>query len=72
MANIKARVTVGKSGQNDLLLVRRSYYRRLLRRIEDLEDALTLDRAENNSKNLLDYAEVRKRLKRVRNGNLAR
>jgi hypothetical protein len=37
----------------------------LLRRIEDLDDALTLDRAENNSKNLLDYAEVRKRLKRV-------
>jgi hypothetical protein len=34
----------------------------LLRRIEDLEDALTLDRAENNSKNLLDYAEVRKRI----------
>ena len=65
MANTKARVTVGKSGQNDLLLVRRSHYRRLLRRIEDLEDALTLDRAENNSKNLLDYAEVRKRLKRV-------
>ena len=72
MANTKARVTVGKSGQDDLLLVRRSHYRRLLRRIEDLEDALTLDRAENNSKNLLDYAEVRKRLKRVRNGNLAR
>jgi len=65
MANTKARVTVGESGQNDLLLVRRSHYRRLLRRIEDLEDALTLDRAENNSKNLLDYAEVRKRLKRV-------
>jgi len=65
MANIKARVTVGKSGQNDLLLVRRSHYRRLLRRIEDLEDALTLDRAESNSKNLLDYAEVREGLKRV-------
>ena len=65
MANTKARVTVGKRGQNDLLLVRRSHYRRLLRRIEDLEDPLTLDRAENNSKNLLDYAEVRKRLKRV-------
>ena len=65
MANIKARVTVGKSGQNDLLLVRRSHYRRLLRGIEDLEDALTLDRAEHSSKNLLGYAEVRKRLKRV-------
>jgi hypothetical protein len=37
----------------------------LLRRIEDLEDALALDHAENSSKNLLEYAEVRARLKRV-------
>ncbi len=65
MANTKAQVAVRKSGQNDVLLIRRSHYRRLLRRIEDLEDALTLDRAENNSKNLVDYAEVRERLKRV-------
>ena len=65
MADTKARVTVDKSGQEDLLLIRRSHYRRLLRRIEDLEDALTLDCAEDNSKNLLDYGEVRKRLKRV-------
>jgi BMFP domain-containing protein YqiC len=66
---------VRKSGQNDVLLIRRSHYHRLLRRIEDLEDALSLDRAENNSKNLVDYAEVRERLKRVGespNGNLAR
>jgi hypothetical protein len=65
MANTKAGVSVGKTEQNDLLLIRTSHYRRLLRRIEDLEDALTLDRAEDNSKNLLDYAEVRKRLKRA-------
>jgi hypothetical protein len=65
MANTKAQVAVRKSGQNDVLLIRRSHYRRLLRRIEDLEDALTLDRAENNSTNLVDYAEVRERLKRV-------
>jgi BMFP domain-containing protein YqiC len=65
MGNTKPRPIAGKSGQKDVLLVRRSHYRRLLRRIEDLEDALTLDRTENNSKNLLDYAEVRKHLKRV-------
>jgi hypothetical protein len=65
MANTKARATAREGGQDDVFLVRRSHYRRLLRRIEDLDDALTLDRAENNSKNLLDYAEVRKRLKRV-------
>jgi hypothetical protein len=65
MANTKAQVALRKSGQEDVLLVRRSHYRRLLRRIEDLEDVLTLDRAKNNSKNLVDYAEVRERLKRA-------
>jgi hypothetical protein len=65
MADTKAQGAVRKSGQNDVLLIRRSHYRRLLRRIEDLEDALALDRAENNSKNLVDYAETRERLKRV-------
>jgi PHD/YefM family antitoxin component YafN of YafNO toxin-antitoxin module len=65
MANTKAQVAVRKSGRNDVLLIRRSHYRRLLRRIEDLEDALTLDRAENNSKRLVDYAEIRERLKQV-------
>jgi hypothetical protein len=68
MANTKPRLTAGKSGQNDLLLVRRSHYCRLLRRIEDLEDALTLDRAESSSKNLLDYTEVREALKRAGKG----
>jgi hypothetical protein len=65
MANTKAQVAVRKTGQNDVLLIRRSHYRRLLRRIEDLEDVLTLDRAENKSKNLVDYAQVHERLKRV-------
>jgi PHD/YefM family antitoxin component YafN of YafNO toxin-antitoxin module len=65
MANTKAQVAVRKSGQNDVLLIRRSHYRRLLRRIEDLEDALALNRAENSSKGLVDYAEIRERLKRV-------
>jgi len=65
MANSKGPLTVGKSRQGDVVLVRRTHYRRLLRRIEDLEDALALDQAERNSKKLLDYAEVRERLNRV-------
>jgi len=65
MRDIKARITARDSAQKDVLVVRKSHYRRLLRRIEDLEDALTLDRAETSSKDLLDYAEVRKRLKRI-------
>ena len=65
MQDTKARVTVRDRAQKDVLVVRKSHYLRFLRRIEDLEDALTLDCAENSSKDLLDYAEVRKRLKRI-------
>jgi BMFP domain-containing protein YqiC len=61
MANTKAQVAVRKTGQNDVLLIRRSHYRRLLRRIEDLEDALTLDRAENKSKNLVQQCPAKTR-----------
>jgi hypothetical protein len=42
-----------------------SDYHRLLRRIEDLEDSLALDRAEETSKQLLPYTVVRRRLKRA-------
>jgi len=65
MRSTKAQRTLGKGGQKDVVLGRRSHYRRLLCRIEDLEDALDLDRAEHNSIGLLAYAEVRERLKRV-------
>jgi hypothetical protein len=40
-------------------------YRRLLRRLEDLEDALTRDRSEVSSKRLVSYQRVRNRLKRA-------
>jgi hypothetical protein len=38
-------------------------YRRLIRRLEDLEDAVALDCAEETCKGLLPYIAVRKRLK---------
>ena len=41
-------------------------YKRLLERIEDLEDAIALDRAERTSKRLIPYDEVRERLKHYR------
>jgi len=40
-------------------------YRRMLQKLEDLEDALALDRAENTSKTLVPYEDVRRRLKRA-------
>ena len=42
-----------------------SHYRRLLRRIEELEDILALDRAAQSSKQLVSYETVRKRLKQA-------
>lgn len=37
-------------------------YRRMLRKLEDLEDALALDRAERTSNKLVPYEDVRRRL----------
>jgi hypothetical protein len=55
---------IGTSGRREAVLLNMSQYRRLLRRIEDLEDALALDRAEKTSKKLVPYEEVRRRLRR--------
>jgi hypothetical protein len=56
---------VGSSGRREGVMLGLSHYHRLLRRIEDLEDSLALDRAEETSKRLLPYAVVRRRLKRA-------
>ncbi len=56
---------VGASGRRQGVVLALGEYRRLLRRIEDLEDSLALDRAEETSKQLLPYAAVRRRLKRA-------
>ncbi len=52
-------------GQKEAVLLDLASYQRLLRRLEDLEDALALDRAEDSSTKLLSYRNVRNRLKRV-------
>lgn len=56
---------VGSSGRREGVVLALREYRRLLRRIEDLEDGLALDRAEETSKQLLPYAAIRRRLKRA-------
>jgi len=56
---------VGPDGRKRGVLLGVSHYRRLLRRIEDLEDILTLDRAAQSSKDLIPYESVRKSLKRA-------
>ena len=59
------RFIVTARGQKEAVLLDLASYRRLLRRLEDLEDALTLDRSEDSSKGLVSYQRIRKRLKRA-------
>ena len=56
---------VGTSGRREAVLLDMNQYRRMLRKLEDLQDALALDRAERTSKKLVPYDDVRRRLKRA-------
>ena len=56
---------IGPDGRKREVVLEMAQYRRLLRRIEDLEDTLTLDRAAQSSKKLVPYDTVRKRLTRA-------
>jgi len=56
---------VGPDGRKRGVVLEVTHYHRLLRRIEDLEDTLRLDRAAGNSKKLVSYEVVRNRLKRA-------
>jgi|GEM_PF-1236778 hypothetical protein len=59
------RFIIGPDGRKRGVVLGVTHYRRLLRRIEDLEDILTLDRAAQSSKKLVSYETVRKRLRRA-------
>lgn len=65
MNNRKPRYLASPSGRKEAVLLRLGEYKCMLERIEDLEDALALDRAERTSKKLIPYADVRERLKRA-------
>ncbi len=65
MDTVKPKFVVSADGRKQgVVLVLRDYLR-LMRRLEDLEDALALDRAEESSKKLLAYSSVRRRLARA-------
>jgi len=61
----KPKFLVSPGGRKEAVVLRVGEYKRLLERIEDLEDAIALDRAERTSKRLIPYAEVHQRLKRA-------
>ena len=63
MGNTPLRFVAGPGGRKEVIILGLSEYRRLLRKIEDLEDALTLDRAERTSQKLISYFSVSRRLK---------
>lgn len=65
MGNTASRFVVGPEGHKEAVVLKVSEYRRLVRKIEDLEDALTHDRAEQTSKMLVPYSSIRRRLKRA-------
>ena len=65
MAQTKLTFIVGPDGRTRGVLLAMVHYRRMLRKIEDLEDALTLDRAEQTSHKLLPYSSVRRHLRRA-------
>lgn len=65
MGTTATKFIVTAQGQKEAVLIDLASYRRLLRRLEDLEDALTLDRSEDSSKRMISYQRVRNRLKRA-------
>jgi len=60
-----SKFVVGTRGRREAVLLDMNQYRRMLQKLEDLEDALALDRAEKTSKKRAPYEEVRRRLMRA-------
>ena len=65
MIQVNPRYIIGADGRKQGVVLGVGDYRRLLRRLEDLEDTLTFDRAVESSKKLVSYETVRKRLHRA-------
>ena len=63
MLDIKPRYLVDDTGRNTGAVLSMKDYRALMRRLEDLEDTLELDRAVETAAGFRDYAEIRKDLR---------
>ena len=52
------------NGRKKSVVLSISHYRKLMKELEDLRDARDLDRAEEESEELVSYGEVRKELQK--------
>ncbi|MCL0033755.1 hypothetical protein M1M98_00330 [Thermodesulfovibrionales bacterium] len=68
MAVIKESFIVNEKGEKESVVLSLRDYLRLTEHLENLEDALELDKAEREAKSVRDYREIREEL--VREGRL--
>jgi len=64
MIELNEKYVVAADGKPTAVVLDIRTYRRLLRHLEDLEDALALDEAVRSAKGFRDYTEVRAQLKK--------
>jgi len=64
MLNIKPRYLVDGAGRKTGAVLSMKDYRALMRRLEDLEDTLELNRAMEAATGFRDYADIRKDLQK--------
>jgi len=61
--NMSKNYIIDENGEKKYVILGISQYRKLLGKIEDLEDALDLEKAVKGAKSFRNYDEIRKELK---------
>jgi len=64
MLNVKPKYLVDEQGKRTAVVLSMRDYRKLLQRLEELEDALDLDEAVEAAKGFRDYNEIRAELQK--------
>ena len=64
MIELKEKYVVGEDGRPTAVMLDVRAYRRLLRHVEEMEDALALDEAVRTAEGFRPYAEIRSALKK--------
>jgi len=63
--SVKPKFVVDDRGRRKSVLLTVAEYRRLMKRIEDLEDALALDEARKTATGFTEYSKIREDLKKA-------